>query len=53
MEKNFGTKINLKTWVKVKEDWMNNEKFFGRKQLNFCIKNKRWGMINIRRKWTL
>ena len=21
MEKNFGTKINLKTWVKVKEDW--------------------------------
>lgn len=28
MEKNFGVKINLKTWVKVKEDWMNNEKFF-------------------------
>ena len=28
MEKNFQTKINLKTWVKVKEDWMNNEKFF-------------------------
>lgn len=28
MEKNFGTKVNLKTWVKVKEDWMNNEKFF-------------------------
>ena len=23
MEKNFGTKINLKTWVKVKEDWQN------------------------------
>lgn len=21
MERNFGTKINLKTWVKVKEDW--------------------------------
>jgi GTP-binding protein Era len=21
MEKNFGVKINLKTWVKVKEDW--------------------------------
>ncbi len=21
MEKNFGTKVNLKTWVKVKEDW--------------------------------
>ena len=28
MEKNFGTKVNLKTWVKVKEDWINNEKFF-------------------------
>ena len=28
MEANFGTKVNLKTWVKVKEDWMNNEKFF-------------------------
>ena len=28
MEKNFGTKVNLKIWVKVKEDWMNNEKFF-------------------------
>lgn len=28
MEKNFGVKVNLKTWVKVKEDWMNNEKFF-------------------------
>ena len=21
MENNFGTKVNLKTWVKVKEDW--------------------------------
>ena len=28
MEQNFDTKVNLKTWVKVKEDWMNNEKFF-------------------------
>ena len=28
MEQNFETKVNLKTWVKVKEDWMNNEKFF-------------------------
>lgn len=28
MEQNFGTKVNLKTWVKVKEDWMNNENFF-------------------------
>ena len=25
MEKNFGVKINLKTWVKVKEDWQNKE----------------------------
>lgn len=24
MEKNFGTKVNLKTWVKVKEDWQEN-----------------------------
>ena len=28
MEENFGTKINLKTWVKVKEDWQNNERFW-------------------------
>ena len=28
MEQNFRTKINLKTWVKVKEDWVNNEKLF-------------------------
>ena len=28
MERNFGTKIDLKTWVKVKEDWQNNESFF-------------------------
>ena len=25
MENNFGVKINLKTWVKVKEDWQDNE----------------------------
>ena len=24
MEKNFGIKVNLKTWVKVKEDWQEN-----------------------------
>ena len=24
MEANFGTKVNLKTWVKVKEDWQND-----------------------------
>ncbi len=25
MEENFGLKINLKTWVKVKEDWIDNQ----------------------------
>ena len=25
MEKNFGIKVNLKTWVKVKEDWLDND----------------------------
>lgn len=25
MEENFGTKINLKIWVKVKEDWLDNQ----------------------------
>lgn len=25
MEENFGAKVNLKTWVKVKEDWQENE----------------------------
>lgn len=24
MENNFGTKVNLKTWVKVKEDWLDD-----------------------------
>ena len=28
LEQNFNTKVNLKTWVKVKEDWQNNENFF-------------------------
>lgn len=27
MEENFGTKVNLKTWVKVKENWMNDTNF--------------------------
>ena len=26
MERNFRTKVNLKTWVKVKEDWQENDK---------------------------
>ena len=25
MEQNFGIKVNLKTWVKVKEDWLDND----------------------------
>ena len=25
MENNFGTKVNLKTWVKVKENWLDDE----------------------------
>ena len=28
MEHNFETKVNLQTWVKVKKDWQNDEKFF-------------------------
>ena len=28
MEQNFNAKVYLKTWVKVKEDWQNNENFF-------------------------
>ncbi len=32
MEQNFGIKVNLKTWVKVKEDWVNNEKLFKPKE---------------------
>ena len=31
MENNFGVKVNLKTWVKVKEDWINDEKSFKKK----------------------
>ena len=25
METNFGIKVNLKTWVKVKEDWQDDD----------------------------
>ena len=32
METNFGIKVNLKIWVKVKADWINNEKFIGIKK---------------------
>ena len=34
MEENFGVKINLKTWVKVKEDWQENESIVNKFKLN-------------------
>jgi GTP-binding protein Era len=34
MENNFGTKVNLKTWVKVKEDWQENPSIVKRFKLN-------------------
>lgn len=33
MENNFGLKINLKTWVKVKKDWIDNEKIVNKFKL--------------------
>ena len=33
MEENFGVKINLKTWVKVKEDWQENDLFVNKFKL--------------------
>ena len=30
METNFGIKVNLKTWVKVNKDWINNEKLLNK-----------------------
>lgn len=34
MENNFSTKINLKTWVKVREDWQENPSIVKRFKLN-------------------
>lgn len=34
MEKNFGTKVNLKTWVKVKEDWQESDAIVKKFKLN-------------------
>ena len=34
MEENFGVKINLKTWVKVKEDWQENDSIVNKFKLN-------------------
>ena len=33
MEQNFGIKINLKTWVKVREDWQENDYFVNKFKL--------------------
>ena len=33
MERNFGTKVNLKTWVKVKEDWQDDDSIVKRFKL--------------------
>ena len=34
MEQNFGVKVNLKTWVKVKEDWQENNNIVNKFKLN-------------------
>ena len=34
MEKNFGVKVNLKTWVKIKEDWQENDSIVNKFKLN-------------------
>ena len=31
MERNFGTKVNLRTWVKVKQDWIDNQSIVNNK----------------------
>ena len=33
MEENFGVKVNLKTWVKVKEDWQDNNSIVSKLKL--------------------
>ena len=33
MERNFGTKVNLKVWVKVKEDWQEKDNIVNRFKL--------------------
>ena len=33
MEENFGIKINLKTWVKVKQDWIDNDSIINKFKL--------------------
>ena len=33
MEQNFGVKVNLKTWVKVKQDWIDNDSIINKFKL--------------------
>ena len=33
MEQNFGLKVNLKTWVKVKKDWIDNDSIINKFKL--------------------
>ena len=37
MEENFGKKVNLKTWVKVKEDWQDNDNIVNKFKYIICI----------------
>ena len=39
MEKNFQTKVNLKTWVKVKEDWQESDAIVKRFKINWKKSN--------------
>ena len=39
LEKMLGVKVNLKVWVKVKEDWLNNDSIVKKFKLN--QKNKK------------
>ena len=34
MENNFDVKVNLKTWVKVKEDWLENDLVVNKFKIN-------------------
>ena len=34
LENMLGIKVNLKIWVKVKEDWLNNDKIVKKFKLN-------------------
>ena len=47
MEQNFGLKINLKTWVKVKNDWLDNDSIVSKFKLKeYCINLEKLRKIN-------